>query len=100
MNRNEWETLHHTIRADTRAFRSIYGGWPCFVRRFHNSGRRWSLERSIDRASPRGKSLIWAALADHPRQLRAQRINDAATFRRAGDLRDARRLIAVIRANA
>ena len=100
MNRNEWKALHHSVRADTRAFRLQYGGWPCFSRVFYCAGRRWHIERSFDREAPNGRTFIWSALADHARQLRAIRICDVGWYRRDGDIMAARRTIATIRANA
>jgi hypothetical protein len=100
MTRAEWKAFHHSIRADVRALRLQYGGWPCFSRVFHNGAQRWHFERSVDRAAPSGRTFIWRPLAEMPAALRRQRVRDIGTYRRDGDITAARKVVAVIRANA
>lgn len=51
MNRNTWNALHHSIRADARAFKAKHGGFPCFAGRFTHNGTEWTILRSLDRGA-------------------------------------------------
>lgn len=99
MTRDQWKAFFHSIRADVRAFRRQYGGWPCFSRVFHAQGNRWHLERSADRSAPDGQTLIWRPLPEMPIALERIRLMDAAFYRRHGDFPAARRSLAASRAN-
>jgi hypothetical protein len=48
MNREEWNTFQHDIRADAYAFKTARGGYPCFRRPFWHNGAEWTFTRFCD----------------------------------------------------
>lgn len=46
MTRDEWRSLHHAIRADARAFKAAYGGYPSFGQTIRHNGVEWTLRRT------------------------------------------------------
>ena len=83
MTRDEWNALHHTIRADARAFKAKHGGGPCFGRHFMHRGAEILLRRAFWAPGVFKTDVTQSAIIDRPKMQRhAQAMTWAADYRK------------------